>query len=324
MAASGAMPGAVPNPAFDPYRAARTTEGPQGSFMLITAPAKINLYLGVHEGVDDEGYHRVDTIMTTLDIADTLAIAPSDRLMVKTVPEADFPQESNTAYRAAVAMGEAFGREPNFAILIDKHIPVRAGLGGPSTDAAATIMGICRYWGVDPRDERIDAVARSIGADVPFFLYGPPAHLDDRGDSMRELFRPLTGAPVALVKPMEGGVSTVEAYRRFDEAPVEPGDLESMLAAMRAHDEEAIFGLVSNNLSHAACEICPEIGRIADWLRAQPDVRAVEVCGSGATVFAVCNTQMAAEKIGIAAMKEHGWWAQAARMEKSGPIIAVG
>ena len=65
MAASGAMPGAVPNPAFDPYRAARTTEGPQGSFMLITAPAKINLYLGVHEGVDDEGYHRVDTIMTT-------------------------------------------------------------------------------------------------------------------------------------------------------------------------------------------------------------------------------------------------------------------
>ena len=185
-------------------------------------------------------------------------------------------------------------------------------------------MGICRYWGVDPRDERIDAVARSIGADVPFFLYGPPAHLDGRGDSMRELFRPLTGAPVALVKPMEGGVSTVEAYRRFDEAPVEPGDLESMLAAMRAHDEEAIFGLVSNNLSHAACEICPEIGRIADWLRAQPDVRAVEVCGSGATVFAVCNTQMAAEKIGIAAMKEHGWWAQAARMEKSGPIIAVG
>ena len=244
--------------------------------------------------------------------------------MVKTVPEADFPQESNTAYKAAVAMGEAFGREPNFAILIDKHIPVRAGLGGPSTDAAATIMGICRYWGVDPRDERIDAVARSIGADVPFFLYGPPAHLDGRGDTMRELFRPLTGTPVALVKSMTGGVSTVEAYRRFDESPIEAQPLEPMLEAMRSHDEQAIFDCVSNNLAPVARALCPEIGEIVDWMREQPDVRAVDVCGSGATVFAVCATQMAADKIGIAAMKEHGWWAQAARMEKSGPIIAVG
>ena len=216
----------APNPAFAPRRAAGVrAEAPQGRFMLITAPAKINLYLGVHKQTDEEGYHGVDTVMTTLDIADTLAIAPSDRLMVKTVPEADFPQESNSAYKAAVAMGEAFGREPNFAILIDKHIPIRAGLGGPSTDAAATIMGICRYWGVDPRDERIDAVARSIGADVPFFLYGPPAHLDGRGDTMREMFRPLTGTPVALVKPMTGGVSTVEAYRRFDESPQPAGEL---------------------------------------------------------------------------------------------------
>lgn len=324
MTAVGRGSSSASNPAFDPYRAAAQPVAPQGNFMLITAPAKINLYLGVHEGTDDEGYHRVDTVMTTLDISDTIAIAPSDRLMVKTVPEADFPQESNTAYKAAVAMGEAFGREPNFAILIDKHIPVRAGLGGPSTDAAATIMGICRYWGVDPRDELIDAVARSIGADVPFFLYGPPAHLDGRGDTMRELFRPLTGTPVALVKPMTGGVSTVEAYRRFDESPIKAQPLEPMLEAMRSHDEQAIFDCVSNNLAPVARELCPEIGEIVDWMREQPDVRAVDVCGSGATVFAVCATQMAAEKIGIAAMKEHGWWAQAARMEKSGPIIAVG
>lgn len=312
------------NPAFDPYRAAAQPAAPQGNFILITAPAKINLYLGVHGEVDEGGYHRVDTVMTTLDIADTIAIAPADHLMVKTVPEADFPQEENSAYKAAVAMGEAFGREPNFAILIDKHIPIRAGLGGPSSDAAAAIMGICRYWGVDPRDERIDAVARSVGADVAFFLYGPPAFLDGRGDTMRELFRPLTGTPVALIKPMDAGVSTVEAYRRFDEKPVERGPIEPMLDAMRAHDEQAIFEQVSNNLGPIACELCPEIGEILDWVRSQPDVRAADVCGSGATVFAICNTQMAAERIGISAMHEHGWWAQAAKMEKSGPIIAVG
>ncbi|MDO4437442.1 MAG: 4-(cytidine 5'-diphospho)-2-C-methyl-D-erythritol kinase [Coriobacteriaceae bacterium] len=317
------------NRAFDPYRATAAPRSQEsgtrmGNFLLITAPAKINLYLGVHAQTDECGYHRVDSVMTTLDLADTIALAPSDCLKVKTVPEADFPQESNTAYKAAVAMGKAFGREPNFAILIDKHIPIRAGLGGPSTDAAATIMGICKYWDIDPQDERIDAVARSIGSDVPFFLYGPPAYLDGRGDTMRELFRPLTGTSVVLVKPMTGGVSTVEAYRRFDENPVAPAPLEPMLQALRDHDEQAVFASVSNNLAPVACELLPQIGEIRAWLEGQEDVRAVDVCGSGATVFAVCNTHMAAERIGIAAMNEHGWWAQAAKMEKSGPIIVVG
>lgn len=295
-----------------------------GKFLLITAPAKINLYLGVHPKVDAQGYHTVDSVMTTLDLADTVALAPSDILMVRTVPEADFPQEQNSAYRAAVAMGEMFGRAPHFAILIDKHIPLRAGLGGPSTDAAAVIMGICHYWDIDPQDERIDAVARSIGADVPFFLYGPPAYLDGRGDTLRELFRPLTGMPVALVKPVHGGVSSVSAYRRFDECPVALPPLDPMLEALRDHDEEAICAHVANNLASAACDLAPEIGEVLEWIRQQPDVRAADVCGSGATVFAICTTQMAAEQIRTAAVSGHGYWAQTARMEKSGPYIAVG
>lgn len=294
------------------------------SFILVTAPAKINLYLGIHAQTDERGYHRVDTVMTTLDLTDTLAIAPADELTVRTVPAADFPMEENTAYKAAVAMGQAFGREPNFTILIDKHIPVRSGLGGPSTDAAATIKGICHLWKLDPSDSRIDAVARSIGADVPFFLYGPPAYFGGAGDEMREIFRPLTGTPVALVKPLDGGVATGEAYARFDVDPQDLPELEPMLAAMRAHDETAIFERVANNLAPAACELLPQIGEILSWMREQPGVRAAEVSGSGATVFAVCDTQMAADAIALAALNEHGWWAQSAKMEKSGPNIVVG
>ena len=297
---------------------------PASKFILVTAPAKVNLYLGVHTDRDERGYHLVDTVMTTLDLADTLAIAPSDRLMVKTVPSADFPMEENTAWRAAKAMGEAFGREPNFAILIDKHIPVRSGLGGPSTDAAATIMGICRFWDIDPTDPRIDAVARSIGADVPFFLYGPPAHFTGAGDVMREIFRPLTGTPVALVKPLDGGVSTAEAYARFDADPEDAPGLEGMLEAMRAHDERGIFAHVANNLAPAACELVPEIAEILAWMREQPGVRAAEVSGSGAVAFAVCDTQMAADAIALSAMNDHGWWGQTAKMAATGPVIAVG
>lgn len=293
------------------------------AFLLITAPAKINLYLGVHDEKDERGYHRVDSVMTTLDLADVLAIAPAEELSVRTVPESDFPQEENTAYRAAVAMGEAFGRTPAFTILIDKHIPVRAGLGGPSSDAAATIFGICRFWNIDPSDPHIEAVARSIGADVPFFLYGPPAYLDGAGDTVRELFRPLTGTPVALVKPASGGVSTPEAYCAFDADPQLLPPLEPLLEGLRAHDETKIFAHVANNLAPASCSLNPEMAEILAWMRTQPDVRAANICGSGATVFAVCNTQMAANAIAKAALAR-GWWANAAKMEKSGPYVAAG
>ena len=294
-----------------------------GRFILISAPAKINLYLGVHPETDERGYHRVDSVMTAIDLADTVAVAPSDRLSVNMVPPADFPQEQNSAYRAAEAMGRAFGREPSFAILIDKNIPQQAGLGGPSADAAAVILGICHYWGIDASDARIDAVARSIGADVPFFLYGPPAWCDAAGDRMREIFRPLTGTPVALVRPDAPGVSTAEAYRRFDELATPADELEPLLEGLREHDEVKIFSHVANNLAPASCELNPAVGEVLAWIREQPEVRAANVCGSGSCVFAVCTTQMAANAIARAA-EERGWWSHAAKMEKSGPFVVAG
>ena len=296
----------------------------QAPFVMITAPAKINLYLGVHPERDERGYHRVDSVMTCIDLADTVAIAPGSELMVKMVPAGNLPQEKNAAWKAARAMGEAFGRPANFTIVIDKHIPAGSGLGGASADAAAVIRGISEYWGLDPMDERIDAVARSVGADVPFFLYGPPAYLDGAGDQMRELFRPLTGTPLALVKPWDDAVSTPEAYRRFDETAPAAGPLEPVLDALRLHSEEALFSNLSNNFEPVIAEVLPEVAEIMAWLAEQPDVRAVRMTGSGSCVYAVCNTQMAAEKITLAALNEKKWWAQAAKMLEQGPFVAVG
>lgn len=288
--------------------------------LTISAPAKINLYLGVHAQKDARGYHLVDTVMTALDLADTLTVRPSDALTVRTVPQTDFPQEHNTAYKAAVAMGKVFGREPHFNVLIDKHIPMCAGLGGPSTDAAATIVALCQFWGIDPHDERVLGVARSIGADVPFFLYGVPTYLDSCGDVMREMFQPFAGTPVALVKPWSSSVSTIEAYRRFDENPVALPPLEPMLEALRAHNDDEVLARVENNLAPAACGLAPEIGEILDWMRQQSGVRVANVCGSGATVFAICETQEAAEAVSAAA-DAHGWWSYAAKMGERGPSV---
>ena len=293
-------------------------------FIMVTAPAKVNLYLGVYPELDERGYHRVDSVMTTVDLVDTVAIAPADSLLVKMVPDAGIPMDDNSATRAAKLMGEAFGRTPAFTIVIDKHIPAGSGLGGPSADAAAVILGLCHFWNVNPTDPRIDEVARRCGADVPFFLYGPPAYLSGGGDHMEELFRPLTGTAVALVKPWDAHMSSAEAYRAFDELKPAAGELEPLLQALRAHRETDIFARLSNNLEPVACAAIPEISEIMAWLGEQDDVRAVRMTGSGSCVYAVCNTSMAAEKIALAALNEKGWWAQAAKMMERGPYVAVG
>lgn len=306
----------VQEPVFEPFDLT-------GHALHITAPAKINIYLGVHNKKDAAGYHRVDSVMAMLDLADTVTIEPAPELAVLTVPEADFPQEHNTAYKAAVAMGEKFGREPAFCITIEKRIPIRAGLGGPSTDAAAVILGLCHVWGIDPHSAPVDSVARSIGADVPFFLYGPLSYLAGRGDTLRRNLAPLADVPVALVKPLESSVSTIEAYRRFDEGPVPVAPLMPLLNELRMNRLDAILPLMANNLAPAACEIAPEIGEIATWMRAQDGVRIAEVCGSGSTVFAMCATHEDAARIAEQAAREHGWWSYAARTVKERPSISV-
>lgn len=291
--------------------------------LVVTAPAKVNLYLGVHTQRDDRGYHRVDSVMAATSLADVVTLAPAERLTVRTVPEADFPMEHNTAYRAACALGEAFGRDPSFEIVIEKHIPLRAGLGGPSSDAAATLMGLCHAWGINPRDERVDAIARSIGADVPFFLYGALAYCDGAGDRLREAFEPLAGAPIVLVKPVCAGVTAREAYEVFDQDPPAAAPLEPLLEALRAHDAAEVPAHIANNLAPAACTIAPEIAGVVSWLRGQDGVLAAQVTGSGACSFALCESREAAERIARDADTKRGWWSCAATMEKSGLSLQV-
>lgn len=276
--------------------------------LTIEAPAKVNLYLGVHDQKDERGYHRVDSVMAAVDVCDTVQITPAGALAVATVPQSDCPMERNTAYRASVAMGEAFSRMPAFTISITKRIPFCAGLGGPSTDAAAVLLGLCRLWEIDPADPRIDRIARGIGADVPFFLHGALGYYDGGGDVLAEEFEPFAGMPVVLVKPERAKVSTVEAYRTFDASPATAASLESMLDALRAHDCTRVLEQVSNNLGGIACKLEPQIAQVMAWLRAQQGTGVVEVCGSGACVFATCDSPATAQRIAREIPVDRDWW----------------
>ena len=257
----------------------------------LSAPAKINLYLGVHTERDDRGYHRVDSLMAAVGLSDTVTVTPAQALAVQTVPASDFPMQENTAYRAAVAMAEHYGREANICVTIEKRIPLCAGLGGPSTDAAAV----------------------GIGADVPFFLHASPAFYVGGGDVLATEYPALPATPVVLVKPREASVSTIEAYRRFDEAPVPADKPGAIASALRAGDAETAYALIHNNLGVISAQMEPQIQTVLDWLRKQDGTVAVDVCGSGACSFAICDTAATAVHLAETA-QQNGWWACATEL----------
>ena len=278
----------------------------------LLAPAKLNLHLGIHPGRDERGYHRADSVMIGVALADVVRISPSDRLSLETSIDCGVPQERNTVFRAAQALCEALGHAESYAIWVEKCVPSQAGMGGASSDAASTLLGLCQLWGVSPRDERVVAVARSIGADVPFFLTMNPALLTGAGDVLAEEFPALVDVPVALVRP-DVGVSTVEAYRAFDADPIEPPSPEAMCAALRAGDARAVAAALYNNLEPAANKLAPVTAEVRAWLERREGVVAAQLTGSGSCVFALCESDEVARQIARDAQETRNWWACATK-----------
>ncbi len=183
----------------------------------IQAHAKANAFLRILAR-EDTGYHSIETLFTLLDLCDTLRVERSDAGIDLTVDGADTgPTEDNLCYRAAREVLNATGQKFGVRILLQKQIPVKAGLGGGSSDAAATLHAVNTLANnAVPKHELLQFATR-LGADVPFFTSGAPMALGwGRGD---RLFRvqPPPEAPVLLAVP-DFGVSTVDAYRAIDDA----------------------------------------------------------------------------------------------------------
>jgi 4-diphosphocytidyl-2-C-methyl-D-erythritol kinase len=259
----------------------------------LSSPAKLNLSLKVG-AVDWHGYHPVETVIHLLEFADTVTIEDAGQLRVTCSEDLGIPPQHNLVYRAAVAMGDAFGRDVPFHFHIDKRIPHAAGLGGGSSNAATVIAELARRWGIDPEDERIGAVARSLGADVAVFL-APSAccRLTGYGDRLAEALTARSGQPVVLVKAPEGCASTAEVYRMFDAIGPSKRD-----------------GAFVNDLADASRRVCPQTGQALDWLLEQPQVRAAQVCGSGAASFAIVDSVGDAYELADAA-RAQGFWSVA-------------
>lgn len=287
--------------------------------LRVLAPAKVNLHLGVGP-VGPDGYHELTSVFHTLDLADEIAVRPADRLSVSCTADLGIPEERNLAYRAAVAMGEAFGFEPAVHVAVDKRIPSGGGLGGGSSDAAAVIAALAVMRGVDPLDDRCLAVARTLGADVSFFLVpGGAALMTGRGDVVERELPACAGVPVVLVAPRLP-VSTAAAYAAFDAHPVAADSPARVVAALEEGDSAAVGHALFNNLTSAAISVVAEVGEALAWVHRCGGVTGALVSGSGSTVFALCESAGDVRRIADAASRE-GWWSAATALGARGVSV---
>ncbi|MCR8908277.1 4-diphosphocytidyl-2C-methyl-D-erythritol kinase [Thermophilibacter sp. ET337] len=272
---------------------------------VVTTPCKVNLYLGVHAEKDERGYHRVDSVMVPVALCDTVSVSDAPELSVSFDPPLSIPAEKTGVWRAAALLAEALGVEPRVRIDVCARIPERAGLGGSSADAGATLRALATLWGVSPLDPRVIAVARRVGADVPFFLDPRPALFSGAGDVRARSF-PAVEMPLVLVMPRAEGGSTVEAYAEFDRSGERPVAPEPLCAALASGSVAAMAARLHNNLAPAARALCPEAGVVESWLRAQPGVLGAQVSGSGTCSFAICDGVGTADELARRA-EECGW-----------------
>jgi|SRR5690606_29475686 len=263
--------------------------------MLIKAPAKINLSLDVLYKRDD-GFHELEMIMTTIDLADRieLELLDENRIVVQSQTRFVPDDERNLAYKAASLVKDRFSINKGVAIKIDKNIPVAAGLGGGSSDAAAVLRGLNTLWNLQLSIDELAQLGAEIGSDVSFCVYGGTALAKGKG----EVITPLPAPPkcwVVLAKPSIG-VSTGEIYKKLELENLEHPDTQAMLEAINTSNYEKMCRNLSNVLESVTLNLHPEVKQIKrDMKRFGAD--AVLMSGSGPTVFALVQHDSRMQRI---------------------------
>ncbi len=288
--------------------------------LTLDAPAKINLFLAVLPFVTN-GRHSLKSVFSKLSLCDTLEFSLDEDREPGVLLDIDYqegitplsiPDEDNIVYKAVRSFSELTGKPlgGHLHVRLTKRIPEQGGLGGGSSDAAATIRALALMHGYNAQGPTMIELASQIGSDAPFFLYGDCALMAGSGElHLQDLPQP--ALDLVLVKPA-AGVSTRAAYEEFDRNPQSADDVSPLITALLSEelDIPTIATNLHNNLYPAAKTILPELGQLVDNLSAQPGVIRALLTGSGATVFAVCEDATAANII-EKHFANRGYWAKA-------------
>ncbi|KAA6442428.1 4-(cytidine 5'-diphospho)-2-C-methyl-D-erythritol kinase [Bacillus atrophaeus] len=263
--------------------------------ILEKAPAKINLSLDVTKKRPD-GYHEVEMIMTTIDLADRIELTEIAEDEVRVASHNRFvpDDQRNLAYQAAKLIKDRYKVKKGVSIMITKVIPVAAGLAGGSSDAAATLRGLNRLWKLNLSVEELADLGAEIGSDVSFCVYGGTALATGRGERIRHISAP-PHCWVILAKPTVG-VSTAEVYRQLKLDKVEHPDVNGMIEAIEEKSFQKVCGQLGNVLESVTLDMHPEVAMIKNQMK-RFGADAVLMSGSGPTVFGLVQYESKVQRI---------------------------
>lgn len=273
--------------------------------VTVRAPAKINLYFHI-TGRRADGYHLVDSLVGFTTLADELTIRADEPLDVESVgPFAENmpPPYKNLVYQAAQLLADTAKVQARAHFTITKHLPVAAGIGGGSTDAAAALKALAKLWGVS--DDKVDLfkLGLTLGSDVPACLLAKATYAGGIG----EILEPAPALPRAGILLVNPGVALVTSsvfqarrggFNPPDRLTSEPKNAAS-LAAMLADR--------NNDLTDAAIRLCPVLRNVLAALESAPGCHLARMTGSGATCFGIFDNLAAAEAA-APAVQQDGWW----------------
>lgn len=270
---------------------------PQGETLRVLAPAKINLALEIL-GRRPDGYHDLRTTMLSVRRYDELSFIPNagEEVLLRVLPSSpnfvDVPTDDrNLIIKAARLLQSKTGCRKGVAITLRKQIPSQAGLGGGSSDAAATLVGLNRFWKLGLSSSDLHPLAAQLGSDINFFIDSPVAAVcTGRGEQVEEVCLP-SGIPIVLIKPSTG-LSTGDVFREWSR-PSPPSD--NILKENEKVTWKGITFGFGNDLEAPARRLNPQIDRVLKTLKAESVPSAMT--GSGSACFAICRSTRQAQAI---------------------------
>ena len=265
------------------------------------SPCKVNLLLNIL-GKRADGFHELETVMHPVRVFDTLSFERAGAGIQLTCNQPELPTDPrNLVYRAAAKFLKTAGLRDGVKIHLEKRIPLAAGLGGGSGNAATTLLGLNELFGGKLAPEELTPIAASLGSDIPFFLQDHPALATGRGERIQALesFPSMRGAAFLLVHP-GFGIATAWAYQQLARFPAalngQPGRARKLVSLLQTADLRTAGAEFYNSLEAPALEKFPLLALFQEFLRAE-GAAATLMSGSGSTTFAVVETLAGAERL---------------------------
>jgi 4-diphosphocytidyl-2-C-methyl-D-erythritol kinase len=273
--------------------------------LTLPAFAKINLSLRVG-GKRADGYHDLETTLQTISLHDTLTMSSlDDAHIVLSCDDRRLPtNDENLVMRAAKALQSRFESAKGARIRLQKRIPMLAGLGGGSSDAAATLIGLARLWELNATKRDLASIGADLGADVPFFLDGGTARATGIGHQIESL--PDINEKFLLVIKPNASISTADAYKALDERSLTSQNAKIILSTSEANKVFDKFANLTNDFEAVVFDQEPEIRRAKNALLKAGAISAL-LAGSGSAVFGIFDGEDAQRRAIQAIKLETGW-----------------